>query len=62
MIYVDVTSCGTANVENSKESEVKGNEYDRETIYQVSLLQGLTFGDYNGSIIVGELKNVEILA
>lgn len=50
------TSCGTANVENSEESTAKSDEYNRETIYQVSLLQGLTFGDYNGSLSVGELK------
>ena len=31
-------------------------ENDRETIYQVSLLQGLTFGDYNGSVSVADLK------
>ena len=29
---------------------------DRETIFQVSLLQGLTLGDYYGSVTVGELK------
>jgi len=29
---------------------------DRETMYQVSLLQGLTFGDYYGSVTVEELK------
>lgn len=31
-------------------------ETDRETVYQVSLLQGLTFGDYHGSISAAELK------
>jgi len=29
---------------------------DRDTLYQVSLLQGLLQGDYNGSISIGELK------
>ena len=29
---------------------------DRETIFQVSLLQGLTLGDYYGSVTVEELK------
>lgn len=29
---------------------------DKDVIYQVSLLQGLTLGDYYGSITVGELK------
>lgn len=32
------------------------DQQDRDTIYQVSLLQGLTFGDYYGSISVSELK------
>lgn len=31
---------------------------DRETINQVSLLQGLTFGDYNGSVSVSRLKEL----
>lgn len=30
---------------------------DRETLYQVSLLQGLTLGDYHGSVSVGTLKS-----
>lgn len=30
---------------------------DRETVYQVSLLQGLTLGDYHGSVSVGTLKS-----
>lgn len=29
---------------------------DRETIFQVSLLQGLTLGDYNGSVSAAEIK------
>ena len=29
---------------------------DSETIFQVSLLQGLTLGDYNGSISAAERK------
>ena len=29
---------------------------DRETFFQVSLLQGLTLGDYHGSVSVKELK------
>ena len=29
---------------------------DRDTFFQVSLLQGLTFGDYHGSVSVKELK------
>ena len=31
---------------------------EREVIYQVSLLQGLTFGDYNGSVPVGKVKSM----
>lgn len=30
---------------------------NRETVYQVSLLQGLTDGDFEGSVTIGELKN-----
>ena len=30
---------------------------DRDTFFQVSLLQGLTFGDYYGSVSVKELKS-----
>lgn len=59
-----LTSCGTGNVENPENDEagtvdtetVESSEYDRETVYQVSLLQGLTLGDYKGSLTVGELK------
>ena len=29
---------------------------DRDTFFQVSLLQGLTFGDYHGSVSVKDLK------
>ena len=32
------------------------SDTDRETIYQVSLLQGLTLGDYYGSVSVKDLK------
>jgi acetolactate decarboxylase len=31
---------------------------DTETINQVSLLQGLTLGDYYGSTTIGELKTL----
>ena len=50
-----LTSCS----DSSSASESKKDEApkaDRETIYQVSLLQGLTLGDYNGSVSVKELK------
>ena len=32
------------------------SEPDRDVMYQVSLLQGLTLGDYHGSVTAGELK------
>lgn len=50
-----LTSCGdsSSSSENKKDETTKT---DRETIYQVSLLQGLTLGDYNGSVSVKELK------
>ena len=42
---------------NSPKSESSNNiEQNRDVMYQVSLLQGLTYGDYCGSITVGELK------
>ena len=46
-------SSSQAQSESTADSESKT---DRETIYQVSLLQGLTLGDYNGSVSVKELK------
>jgi len=46
-------SSSQAQSESTADSESKA---DRETIYQVSLLQGLTLGDYNGSVSVKELK------
>ena len=47
-----LTICGSAA------SAAAQNTADRELIYQVSLLQGLTFGDYNGSIPVSRLKEL----
>ena len=35
---------------------VEAGRQDGDTIYQVSLLQGLTFGDYHGNVTVKELK------
>ena len=46
-----VGACGTANPS-------EGSAADRETIRQVSLLQGLTFGDYEGSRTVKEVKTM----
>ncbi len=54
-----MAACMTACGDSSSASESKKDETpktDRETIYQVSLLQGLTLGDYNGSVSVKELK------
>ena len=53
MMLVVLTACGSGETSTSDESAV-----DRETISQVSLLQGLTFGDYNGSIPVSRLKEL----
>ena len=48
-----------ARVHNLKEEsgEMK-NIINNEVINQVSLLQGLTFGDYTGSVTVAELKKM----
>ena len=55
------TGCGASEQATEEKEEVATNtstepEYDRETVYQVSLLQGLTFGDYHGSVSVADLK------
>ena len=44
-----LTACG-------KEAVTNEVAQDRDCMYQVSLLQGLTFGDYYGSITVEELE------
>ena len=41
---------------NQTVAAVSSVSANRETIYQVSLLQGLTLGDYYGSVPAGELK------
>lgn len=55
-----LTSCGTStnSSKSSNTESIKAEEKsaDRETVFQVSLLQGLTLGDYYGSITVNELK------
>lgn len=39
------------------ENNCKSKNNDKgSTLYQVSLLQALTYGDYSGSVLVGELK------
>lgn len=40
----------------SKSKSLNGPAQNRDVIYQVSLLQGLTNGDYHGSVAVRELK------
>ena len=40
----------------SKSNAVDPRDPSRDVMYQVSLLQGLTYGDYCGSVTVGELK------
>ena len=56
-----ITGCGASEQATVEKEEVATNtstetEYDRETVFQVSLLQGLTFGDYHGSVSVADLK------
>lgn len=45
-----------AGVSKEAPAEKTESAVDRDVIYQVSLLQGLTFGDYNGSVSAKELK------
>ena len=48
---------GTASAAETGTEQVAGTAAsDRDTFYQVSLLQGLTFGDYHGSVSVKALK------
>ena len=56
-----MTGCGAKEQANVETEDIATNTsvdsgVDRETIYQVLLLQGLTFGDYNGSVLVADLK------
>lgn len=46
-----LTGCA-ASTENQTTEDL-----NRESVYQVSLLQGLTDGDFEGSVTIGELKN-----
>ena len=41
---------------NLKSNNPSISDNNRNTLYQVSLLQGLSNGDYNGSVSIGELK------
>lgn len=43
-------------INTSKSKALNRHGQSRDVIYQVSLLQGLTNGDYYGSVAVGELK------
>ena len=58
-----LTGCGNSTEDKLKDKYKEPDRTptveitaDRETIFQVSLLQGLTLGDYYGSVTVGELK------
>lgn len=64
-----LTACGNSNDKNtgtesansgSTESAASSDSSTggRDVINQVSLLQGLTFGDYNGSVPVSQLKKL----
>ena len=62
-IALGANACGksqdngsTEAVAENKAEAVQAEAEDRETMFQVSLLQGLTFGDYYGSVTVEELK------
>ena len=48
----------TDNQESAEEGGDMENSINNEVINQVSLLQGLTFGDYTGSVTVAELKKM----
>ncbi len=67
-LMLGLTGCGSKKEETKQtDQDTEGNTVteeidkekepvDRETVCQVSLLQGLTFGDYHGSISAAELK------
>lgn len=48
LVIVSATACSSSDGQEANN--------DKETIYQVSLLQGLLQGDYTGSVTIGELK------
>ena len=48
-----LNACGSGEASTSGQSTA-----DREIIHQISLLQGLTYGDYNGSVPVSRLKEL----
>lgn len=49
---------GLSLVSCTSNSKPQSNNYDNETIHQVSLLQGLMLGDYYGSVSVKQLKQM----
>ena len=53
-LFVFLTVCSFAGIVSASD----GSSAQREVINQVSILQGLTFGDYNGSVPVGQLKEL----
>lgn len=56
-LMIGASGCGLQNDNETAESTThEETPEDRDTLYQVSLLQGLLQGDYNGSISIGELK------
>ncbi len=58
-VVLSLTACSSSKKEEDVTEKAKTAEEtktDRETLFQVSLLQGLTFGDYYGSITAAELK------
>ncbi len=55
-ILLIIGMCLVSCTGNVKEPQSAAEKTDRETIYQVSLLQGLTFGDYHGSVSADNLK------
>lgn len=56
-LMIGASGCGLQNDNEIAEATThEETSEDRDTLYQVSLLQGLLQGDYNGSISIGELK------
>ena len=51
---VMLTACGTGDIVDTSDNSTA----ERDVINQVSLLQGLTYGDYNGSVPVSHLKEL----
>ena len=51
-----LSACNSAGAKTSDASNQSAAQ--RDVIYQVSLLQGLTYGDYNGSVPVSRLKEM----